>query len=80
MKTNKVDQKNAAPKIDLSRAAVKHFKLYTQELTQALKDIDQNELVNFVNLINEAREQKRRVFIVGNGGSASTASHWATEA
>lgn len=79
MKINKVDQKKVVPKTDLSRAAVKHFKLYMQELNQALKDIDQNELVNFVNLINEAREQKRRVFIVGNGGSASTASHWATD-
>ena len=79
MKTNKVDQNKSTPKVDLSRAATRHFKLYTQELFRALKDIDQDELVNFVNLVNEAREQKRRVFIVGNGGSASTASHWATD-
>lgn len=58
----------------VAHASVKHFKDYIQELNQALKNIDQDELVNFVNLINEARVNKKRVFIVGNGGSASTAS------
>lgn len=79
MKSNNVNQKILAPKTTLARASVKHFKEYVQELNQALKNIDQDELVNFVNLINEARENKKRVFIVGNGGSASTASHWATD-
>lgn len=79
MKTNKVDQDKRVQKNDISQAAIKHFRQYTQELNRALRDIDHNELVNFVNLIDEARQQKKRVFIVGNGGSASTASHWATD-
>ena len=33
----------------------------------------------FVNLIQTAQQKQRTVFIVGNGGSASTASHWATD-
>ena len=79
MKDNKVERIIPTPHTMLSTTSVKHFKEYVQELNQAIKNIDQAELVNFVNLINEARENKKRVFIVGNGGSASTASHWATD-
>lgn len=79
MKSTKLDPKILAPKKTLSVNTVRYFKQYIDELYNALKDIDQSELINFVNLINDARTNKRRVFIVGNGGSASTASHWATD-
>lgn len=79
MNDNVVLQKAHTLTVHPVHAAVKHFKQYVQELDTALQGIDQNELINFVSLINEARDTKKRVFIVGNGGSASTASHWATD-
>ena len=79
MKNNELGQRPLSQKMALTNASLKHFKQYVQELNGALKSINQDELVNFVNLINDARANKKHVFIVGNGGSASTASHWATD-
>lgn len=58
---------------------VDHFKDYLNELNDALGSISHDELENFVTLIKDAQLNKNRVYIIGNGGSASTASHWATD-
>ena len=41
----------------------------------SLKDQTQT-IENIFKLIKENREKKRRIFLIGNGGSASTASHF----
>lgn len=56
-----------------------NFETYVAELYNTLRKISRTELDQFVNLIQTARQKQRTVFIVGNGGSASTASHWATD-
>ena len=38
-----------------------------------------DSIVRVVETLNEAREKGRRVFVFGNGGSASTASHFACD-
>lgn len=53
----------------------KHF----TELTNALLSVERNELNNAILLLREARKKRAAVWIVGNGGSAATASHFAND-
>jgi len=48
-------------------------------ITTVVKEIEQlpiNQIENVVDTLQEARLSGRKVFIMGNGGSASTASHF----
>ncbi|MDR2489366.1 MAG: SIS domain-containing protein [Desulfovibrio sp.] len=49
---------------------------YLASLRQQIADLDRNELTTFVGLLRDAREGGRQIFIMGNGGSAATASHF----
>ncbi len=52
---------------------------YIDYLSQILKSIDVNEISVFIQTILDAREQGATIFFIGNGGSASTASHFAND-
>ena len=49
---------------------------YVGRLTAALNNLDISEIENFISVLNKARENGSRIFIMGNGGSALTASHF----
>lgn len=49
---------------------------YLERLKDTIDNLDRNEIETFINLLLKAREQGNTVFIMGNGGSASTASHF----
>ncbi len=49
---------------------------YLEELRQTLADVPQEPIAEIIDVIHEARMAGRQVFILGNGGSASTASHF----
>lgn len=49
------------------------------ELSSVLLSIDREELKKAIELLKQARKSKRSVWIVGNGGSAATASHFAND-
>jgi D-sedoheptulose 7-phosphate isomerase len=53
--------------------------LYKSELLKAIDAIDLGKVTQVIELFREARDQGRRVFVCGNGGSASTASHFACD-
>jgi D-sedoheptulose 7-phosphate isomerase len=53
--------------------------LYKAQLQTALDTIDFDRLNEVIRLLSDARSQGRRIFTCGNGGSASTASHFATD-
>lgn len=50
---------------------------YYERLTATISQIDRDEIEKAICALKEARDNKRYVFIMGNGGSASTASHFA---
>lgn len=52
---------------------------YVQGLRAALENIDKQAIEQAVNVLWDAYQQNRQVFIFGNGGSASTASHMACD-
>lgn len=49
---------------------------YLARLQATIGKLDKNEINTFINLLIEARDQNRQIFIMGNGGSAATASHY----
>ncbi|HYP12429.1 MAG TPA: SIS domain-containing protein, partial [Bryobacteraceae bacterium] len=52
---------------------------YKSELFQAIDLIDLEKVQTAIQWFEEARDSGRRVFVCGNGGSASTASHFACD-
>jgi len=52
---------------------------YFSYLNEVLKAIDKQEIEQFISTILDARKRKVNIFFIGNGGSASTASHYAND-
>jgi len=52
---------------------------YFSELEQMLQAISLSHLETVLRLLEEAYHNGRRIFIMGNGGSAATASHFALD-
>lgn len=52
---------------------------YAAELQRALNDLPHQAIERLVALLVRAANENRTVFIVGNGGSAATASHFACD-
>jgi D-sedoheptulose 7-phosphate isomerase len=52
---------------------------YLNYLSGLLKRLDRKAVAAFVEELERAREEQATVFIVGNGGSAATASHMAND-
>src|SRR5271165_1967454 len=53
--------------------------LYKDELLKAIETIDLEKVLQAIEMFAQARDLGRRIFVCGNGGSASTASHFATD-
>ncbi len=49
---------------------------YMQDLKNIQDNLDMNEINNVVNILLSAYKHNKTIFILGNGGSASTASHF----
>lgn len=52
---------------------------YLDRLKSAIDRLDRKEISIFVRLLEDTREQEHSIFIFGNGGSGSTASHFACD-
>ncbi len=52
---------------------------YLKEIREALDELPLRDLEQVVSVIEDAYRKRKQIFIVGNGGSASTASHFACD-
>ena len=52
---------------------------YTKYLSELLCGLDSSSVAKFIEILLSAREDGRRIFFIGNGGSAATASHFAND-
>lgn len=52
---------------------------YRSELFRAIESIDAERVQKAIGWFDEARAKNRHIFVCGNGGSASTASHFACD-
>lgn len=49
---------------------------YLEQLKSCIDNLDREEINTFIKVLIEARNNKKHIFIMGNGGSAATASHF----
>ena len=59
--------------------AVDYVRNYKAKALRALEAIPEDDVAKLIALLVEARAQGRQIFVCGNGGSAATASHFATD-
>src|SRR5689334_10622639 len=52
---------------------------YKTDLFQAIESIDLERVREAIDILAQARDEDRHIFVCGNGGSASTASHFACD-
>ncbi len=52
---------------------------YLDHLSKLLEQLDTSEIAAFIAALTDARERGARIFFIGNGGSAATASHFAND-
>jgi D-sedoheptulose 7-phosphate isomerase len=84
-------QWSARPSGDVQESNMKHNQVaqmthtgeaisaYLTEMQSTLSNLPIDSIERVVRLLREARSQKKRVFLFGNGGSAATASHLACD-
>lgn len=56
-----------------------HVDSYLQQLTAAIEAVDNDAVTAWIDRLARARAEGATVFVAGNGGSAATASHFATD-
>jgi len=59
--------------------AAEFARRYVQHLNEVLRAIDPEAIARFVHILLESRARGTTVYFIGNGGSASTASHFAND-
>ncbi len=52
---------------------------YKAELLHALETIDLDQVQKAIDVLAQARDEDRQIFVCGNGGSAATANHFACD-
>jgi len=73
------------PKRNIKKIYKKHsqpmeyFREYSKYLFHLLANLDYNAIEKITKIILEKNKQGRTLFLIGNGGSAATASHLATD-
>ena len=50
--------------------------LYKADVLKAIETIELEKVGQAIEMLRQARDEDRRIFVCGNGGSASTASHF----
>ena len=58
---------------------LKIIKNYLSQVGATLTKLPLDKIAKVVEVLDEARDQGKRIFIFGNGGSAATASHFASD-
>ena len=48
---------------------------YLNEITDTLHRLPQDQIAQIIQILKQARTERRQIFLIGNGGSACTASH-----
>jgi len=56
-----------------------YIQWYLDELSNILERLPQDQIAQIIALLEQARMEGRQIFLIGNGGSAATASHFAND-
>lgn len=66
-------------KSKLSQEIYSSIDLYFEELISVLRQLDKTKIEKIIEILIKAYKTNKKVFIMGNGGSAANASHMATD-
>ncbi len=55
---------------------IEKIKNYKESLNEMIAQLDENVINELMNLLTKARDEDKQIFIMGNGGSGATASHF----
>jgi len=55
---------------------VEYIQKYLGEIGRILQNLPQAEIARTIDILTQARTEGRRIFVMGNGGSAAMASHF----
>lgn len=58
---------------------IEHIMDYLEQVRGVLSSLDTAVISRMIEVLNEARLNGRTIFLMGNGGSAATASHWGND-
>lgn len=58
---------------------VKYLKKFKQAAVEAIDKIKEEEIAAVIEILDKSRLARKQVFIIGNGGSAATATHFAND-
>jgi len=54
-------------------------KTYKENLIDIIDGVSDREIANFIDILLISRDNKSTIYFIGNGGSASTASHFVND-
>lgn len=56
-----------------------YIQWYLDEIGHILHQLPQDQIAQVINILKRARLERKQIFLIGNGGSAGTASHFAND-
>jgi D-sedoheptulose 7-phosphate isomerase len=56
-----------------------YIRWYLDEVGNILHQLPQEQIAQIIQTLEQARTDRRQIFLIGNGGSAATASHFAND-
>lgn len=58
---------------------IEYLKKFKQASIEAIQKINEEGIASVIEILDKCRRQHRQVFLIGNGGSAATATHFAND-
>jgi D-sedoheptulose 7-phosphate isomerase len=56
-----------------------YIQWYLEEVGSILEQLPTDQITHIIRTLEQARLERRQIFLIGNGGSAATASHFAND-
>jgi len=56
-----------------------YIQWYLEEVGSILEQLPKDQITQIIHTLEQARMERRQIFLIGNGGSAATASHFAND-
>jgi D-sedoheptulose 7-phosphate isomerase len=56
-----------------------YIQRYLDEISHILHQLPQDQIAHIIHILQQARLDRKQIFLIGNGGSAATASHFAND-
>ena len=58
---------------------IEYLKKFKQASLEAIQKIKEEEIASIIEILDRCRRARRQIFLIGNGGSAATATHFAND-